>query len=766
MRFIETKDSIREVDKMSVSVGIDLGTTFSAVAWIQPRTQKPEILLNSDDRPITPSVIQFFQDGTHVCGWEAKDALDSGEENCASIFKRKMGTNEICISCFGKDYTAEDLSALLLAHLKREAEDRIGQSIDSAVITVPAYFFNDERQATIRAAQKAGLKVLRIINEPTSAALSYGLKSWRENAVIMVYDLGGGTFDVTLVGMGANHSMESLGTNGDHILGGKDWDNALAEIVLDKLTGELGINVRESDDNVHNVYVNAEMWKKKLSQAGGSTVCKLPIDGYGTASITVTREEFDAATSDLLGKTISLCELVLKKAGLTWNNVTDTLLVGGSTRMPQVKQRLTELTGKAPIAHVNPDEAVALGAAIQSQLEEEDYIEYIRPVPKQEEKKQGFSLFRKVRTADSQPKQHDNLLLKYSRPVQAAKPVDDLVVLTKRDVQAHGMGIITVNPEGTAYINENIIPPNMPIPIKSAQSFKFFTSPRGDNELEIFVVEGEGAPLTCNINAKYVASGIRHIKGGSTLLRVQYSFDRNSIIHVQVRQEDDCVDLPLRKEPVLQEELYKFGQPIDNVVSERDRLTIILAIDVSGSMKGQPLEDAQNAMISFAKQFEDTGTGIGVLAVSEDIKWVLKPSDDIDVVIRALRNVKAGMTGWGSSAHPFDVARQHLSQIRGQSYIIVLADGQWSCQFDAIRAAQKCHEMGIEVAAIGFGSADESFLNSISSQKDLSILTDQSMLTQSFGKIAQSIGPKASGKKGQDGGTSSTPTWETDDRII
>ena len=749
---------------MGVSVGIDLGTTFSAVAWIQPKTKKPEIVLNGDDKPITPSVIQFFEDGTHICGWEAKDALDSGEENCASIFKRKMGTNETCISCFGKDYTAEDLSTFLLEHLKKEAEDRIGQSIDSAVITVPAYFFNDERQATIRAAQKAGLRVLRIINEPTSAALSYGLKSWRENAVIMVYDLGGGTFDVTLVGMGANHSMESLGTNGDHILGGKDWDNALAEIVLDKLVQELGIDVRENDEDVRNVYVNAEMWKKKLSQTGGSTVCKLPIDGYGTTSVEITREEFDAATSDLLDKTISLCELVLKKAGLTWKHITDTLLVGGSTRMPQVKQRLTELTGKPPIAHVNPDEAVALGAAIQCQLDEEDYIDYIRPLPIKEEKKQGFPFINKARK--TAPQQSESTLSKYSRPVQNAKPVEDITVISKRDVQAHGMGIITVNSEGTEYINENIIPPNMPIPIKSAQSFRFFTSPRGKNELEIFVVEGEGAPLTCDINAKYVASGIRHIKGGTTLLRVQYSFDRNSIIHVQVRQESDTVDLPLRKEPVLPEELIKFGQPIDKTSFEKQHLTILLAIDVSGSMDGEPLEDAQQAMISFAKQFEDTGTSIGILAVSEKVEWVLRPSDDTDTIIRALRSIQAGMTGWGSSAHPFDVARSYLSQIQGNSYIIVLADGQWSCQHRAIDSAKKCHDIGIEVAAIGFGSANESFLDAMSSQKDLSILTEQSMLTQSFGKIAQSIGPKSGGRQGQDGKANATPTWETNDVII
>lgn len=749
---------------MGISVGIDLGTTFSAVAWINPKSNKPEIIENNDDLPITPSVIQFFEDGSYICGVEAKEALDNGEPNCASVFKRHMGTNNVCISCFGKEYSAEDLSALLLRHLKDEAEERIGQDIDSAVITVPAYFYNDERQSTIRAAQKAGLKVKRIINEPTAAALSYGLKSWRENAVIMVYDLGGGTFDVTLVGMGRNHSIESLGTNGDHILGGKDWDNALAELVLNKLSGSLGISVKDYSENVVTAYSHAEAWKKKLSQTGGTVMCKMPIEGYGVASVTISRNEFENATSDLLEKTIGLCEHVLISAGLSWRNVTDTLLVGGSTRMPQVKQRLQDLTGKPPIAHVNPDEAVAIGAAIQTQIEEEDYIEYVRP-SEQITPKHTLSLFHRSKANETRQNQ-DSIISRYSKPVQNAQQLDNLQLLKKRDVQAHGMGIITVNPEGTEYINENIIPPNMPIPIKSAQSFRFFTSPRGNNELEIFVVEGEGTPLTCNINAKYVASGIRHIKGGKTLLRVQYSFDRNSIIHVQVRQEEDNYDLPIRKEPVKEEELVKFGQPIDNTISEKNNLTIVLAIDVSGSMEGEPLQDARNAMISFVKQFEDTGTKIGVMAVSEKVAWVQKPSDDADTVIQALYNTRAGMTGWGSSAHPFDDARNVLSGIKGNRYIIVLADGQWSGAQAAISSAKRCHAEGIEVAAIGFGTANETFLKSISSQSDLSILTDQSMLTQSFGKIAQSIGPSSDARKGREAGSTTTKTWDTEEKLM
>lgn len=747
---------------MGVTVGIDLGTTFSAVAWINPKTQRPEIIENRDGERITPSVIQFMEDGSCVCGTSAKDAFEGGEYGCTSAFKRFMGTNEVCCSAYGQEYTARELSALLLAHLKKEAEETLGQVITEAVITVPAYFFNEEREDTIYAAKKAGLKVRQLVNEPTAAALNYGLKQWRENAVIMVYDLGGGTFDVTLVGMGKNYQMESIATTGDHVLGGKDWDDSLAELVMDKIYDETNVDVRDDQDTKNEIKTQVETWKKRLSRFP-TAECKVNVPGNGTVTVIVSKDEFDDATRPLLDQTATLCEDVLRKKNLTWSNVTDVLLVGGSTRMPQVSEFLSKLTGKKPLTHVNPDEAVALGAAMQTALKKEEYLVYTAPTSKDvapEEKKGLFAVLK--RKSEAEPK--ESIVMKYSGPVQQAKALTDVALIGKRDVQAHGMGIISVNPAGTEYMNDNIIPPNMPIPVKSARAFQFFTSSRGDNELEIFVLEGEGKPLDCQINAKYVVSGIRHIKGGKTTIRVQYSFDRNSIIHVQVRQEDDNRDLPIRKVPIDPEELAKFGRPIDpeefKAVSE---LSIVLAVDVSGSMSGSPLAEAKKAMISFVKQYEDTGARIGVVIVSDSTEWMQAPTDDYQSCISAINRIECGRTGYGNSAHPFDEISRVLGYEDGTKYAIVLADGVWSYQDKARQGAQMCNRAGIDTAAIGFGSADKAFLDSLCSSKDLSILTQQSELTRSFGKIAQSIGSGNGNRKGRSGNDNVADTWETND---
>ncbi len=746
---------------MGVTVGIDLGTTFSAVAWINPKTQRPEIIPNSDGERITPSVIKFMEDGSHICGTDAKDAYEDGEYGCTSAFKRFMGTNEVCCMAYGKEYTARELSALLLAHLKAEAEKTLKQPITEAVITVPAYFFNDEREDTLYAAKKAGLKVRQLVNEPTAAALNYGLKHWRENAVIMVYDLGGGTFDVTLVGMSKDYQLESIATKGDHVLGGKDWDDYLAELVMDKIYDETSTDVRNEQEIVNEIKTQVEQWKKRLSSAA-AVDCKVNIPGSGTVKVTVSREEFEDATQGKLDETIVLCENILQEKKLSWSNVTDVLLVGGSTRMPQVSERLTQLTGKKPLTHVHPDEAVALGAAMQTILRQEEYLIYTEPSKRKEspaERKTPFNGFKRR----NEPEDQCTIAMKYSGPVKKAQPLADVVMIGKRDVQAHGMGIITVNPEGTEYINENIIPPNMPIPVKSARAFQFYTTSSGDNELEIFVVEGEGKPAECQINAKYVVSGIRHIQGGKTMIRVQYSFDRNSIIHVQVRQENDKHDLPIRKEVIDWQEVEKFHRPLDpEDFKQHEELNIVLAVDVSGSMSGTPLRDAKDAMVSFVKQYETSNAKIGVIIVSDSTQWMIRPTDDYPGCIRAINAITCGgATGYGNEADPFDDIKREMQYTDGKRYAIVLADGIWYNKEAAKRGAQACNRVGIETAAIGFGTADKAFLDSISSNKDLSILTKQSELTHSFGKIAQSIG--SGGRKGRSGEDDTTDAWETND---
>lgn len=344
---------------MGIKVGIDLGTTFSAVAMMDEKKGQPVIIPNALGERITPSVIQFTEDDEIIVGAEAKEAFEAGESGCASVFKRSMGNPDTYCSFNGIKYTAEDLSAILLRYLKEEAEAVTHQTIDEAVVTVPAYFYHKERQATMKAAKKAGLKVRQIINEPTAAAMNYGVNHWRENARVLVYDLGGGTFDVTLVQMKKNNQMESLQTIGDHTLGGKDWDARICALIESKIESETGYYMSEYPEIHQTVTQNAENIKKQLTSRNVANV-RLNLPGYGWYSTTMLLEEFEQSTTDLIERTGTLCESLLRGLGIGWRDVTDILLVGGSTRMRQVSAYLKRISGHTPLAQVNPDEAVAL----------------------------------------------------------------------------------------------------------------------------------------------------------------------------------------------------------------------------------------------------------------------------------------------------------------------------------------------------------------------------------------------------------------------
>lgn len=595
----------------------------------------------------------FLPDGSHICGDNAKEAYEDGESGCASSFKRFMGKQDVCCTANGKKYLAKDLSALLLAHLKKEAEERLRQKIDGAVITVPAYFYTEEREDTLYAAKQAGIKVLRLINEPTAAALNYGLKQWRKNAVIMVYDLGGGTFDVTLIRMGDNHSMESLATDGNHVLGGKDWDERIVTIIRNKIYEQEQYDITSDPEVLNEVRCQAEICKKKLSDTLRPTcTCGFGIPDRGYVSIEISREEFEQETVDLLNRTKKLCEAVLSRRNMAWQDVTDVLLVGGSTRMPQVAEMLRTATGKEPLRVVNPDEAVALGAAMQTKLEEEDYVEVVAsPSNTSIPNRDKGGLFAALRRAKEDSDYAVAPSKTGNKPVGNIEQITDFAVIKKRDVQAHGMGVIAENPDGTAYINENIIPANSPIPIKLARSFKLHTRSGQDNEYDVFVIEGEGKIEDCQIRSKYVASGIGHVRGGAPV-RVQYSFDRNGIIHVQVRQGTESHDLPIRKVNIDPSELEQFYRPIERS-SARNDLVIVMALDVSGSMEGTPMANALDAMVGFVRQYEDSGALFGVLAVSDRTQWVVHPTDDYQACIHGIRSMKCCMTGICNRAHPF-----------------------------------------------------------------------------------------------------------------
>ena len=519
---------------MSVSIGIDLGTTFSAVAYIPKGETFPKIITNSEGSRLTPSVI-FFENGKIIFGSEAEDAYNSGEINCVATFKRNMGSDETFCYINGKEYTSEQLSTLLLKHLKEDAERVLNDRVEEAVITVPAYFDTLPREATLRAAEAAGLKVKKLIDEPNAAALAYGAGHWRENANILVYDLGGGTFDVTLVHMGSNGELSTVVTRGNHKLGGRDWDARIKDIVFSKIEEETGESLRDNKEYDLLVSGLTEDIKKDLSQLQTTkTVLKFPETGRITISI--SRSEFENASYDLLDMTGALCKAVLEEAGITETDITDILLVGGSTRMPQVGDYLQKTFGRKPLSHINPDEAVALGAAIQATKANDKYVKSMVTTDEMGRKITDRSSFNITKSA----------------PVCTERRISDLSLISLRETTAHAMGVISINDNKNCYYNEIIIPANHPRPVSLAKRFRFITSPNGSNELEIYVLQGsDDDPIKCLIPYKYIVSGIRHVPEGETLgtiIRIQYSYDGNGIIHIQARQEDDNYDLPIKKD--------------------------------------------------------------------------------------------------------------------------------------------------------------------------------------------------------------------------
>ncbi len=372
---------------MSKILGIDLGTTNSAMAVLEGGT--PTIIVNAEGDRTTPSVVGFRADGDRVVGKAAKNQAVTNPKNTVFSIKRFMGrkysecTSELktvpyevkegqggraVVSIDGQDYTAEQVSAMTLAKMKADAEKYLGEPVTDAVITVPAYFNDAQRQATKDAGKIAGLNVQRIVNEPTAAALAYGLDKQGSDQRILVFDLGGGTFDVSILEL-ADGVFEVLSTSGDNHLGGDDWDQRVIDWMADKFKQENGIDLRTDPMALQRLKEAAENAKKELS-AGQQTQINLPFitaDATGPKHLdyTLTRAEFEKITRDLLERCKQPVTNALRDAGLKLSELTEVILVGGSTRMPAVQDLVKSMTGKQPNMSVNPDEVVADGAAVQ-----------------------------------------------------------------------------------------------------------------------------------------------------------------------------------------------------------------------------------------------------------------------------------------------------------------------------------------------------------------------------------------------------------------
>ena len=697
---------------MGIRVGIDLGTTFSAVARIDPNTGKPCVIKNSFGSAITPSVLCFEPDGNILFGEDAKNMQSTGDTNAIAFFKRSMGKDFFSVEFFGKTYTATDLSAILLKKLKEEAEEQTGETIDSAVITVPAYFTHKERSATIEAGKRAGLEVTAIINEPTAAAFAYGLNEKDGEQTVLIYDLGGGTFDVTLAKINRNE-ISIIGSDGDHELGGKDWDDCIARYLAGEFAEKYGVDISDDPEMVASLLVTAENVKKQLTSRDAVTV---PIT-YGTirGTVDITEEIFEEISQFLLGTTKDVTERLLESVCTDWSRIDGVILVGGSTRMRMIHNYVKGMCGKEPLGGVNVDEAVALGAAIRANIT--DKGESIPVLG---------GLLGRVKSNDLR--------------IQGAKAVTD--------VTAHSLGMIAISADGERYVNSIIIKKNTKIPAGNTRPFNFRTRAK-DNELEVYVLQGEfPRPLDNTIINKYVITRIKKTTPAVSVIEVTYEYDSDGVIGVSAVQKETGKKLPVKIEPVPEDMSWTDGSPKDNQTGGGlPEIDVFLTVDLSGSMSGQPLNEAKKAMKKFVDEMDSDYVRIGVIPFANNVECELRPTDNYSSVKRVIDKLEIGEKyGYGNSAHPFDQAYSYLNKSKAEiKYIIVLTDGVWSYTDNAIAAAKKCHKAEIEVMALGFGTADYNFLKKIASTDEFASLTDLADLGGSFSKIAQTIGEGSTG---------------------
>ncbi|MFA7502162.1 MAG: molecular chaperone DnaK [Anaerovoracaceae bacterium] len=458
---------------MSKVIGIDLGTTNSCVAVLEGG--EPTVITNAEGNRTTPSVVGFTKGGERLVGETAKRQAITNPERTISSIKREMGSSHK-VKIDGKDYTPQDISAMILTKLKTDAESYLGEKVTKAVITVPAYFSDSQKQATKDAGQIAGLEVLRIINEPTAASLAYGLDKDTEHHKILVYDLGGGTFDVSILELG-DGVFEVLSTNGDTKLGGDDFDDKVMNFIADQFAKENGVDLRNDKMALQRLKEAAEKAKKELSSSQ-STNINLPFitvnpEGPLHLNMDLTRAKFDQLTEGLVKRTVEPMKKAMADAGVTTNDIDKVILVGGSTRIPAVQEAVKSVTGKDPFKGINPDECVAIGAAIQAG----------------------------VLTGE----------------------VKDVLLL---DVTPLSLSIETLGGVATRLIERNTT-----IPTKKSQIFS--TAADNQSAVDIHVMQGERQMASDNITlGRFQLTGIPAAPRGVPQIEVTFDIDANGIVNV------------------------------------------------------------------------------------------------------------------------------------------------------------------------------------------------------------------------------------------
>jgi molecular chaperone DnaK len=592
------------------AVGIDLGTTFSAIAHVN-KYGVPEILKNVEGERITPSVVLFEGDEV-IIGTYAKQSAVAYPEQVVEFIKRHMGDEDFNFEYRGEVYTPERLSGFILAKLKHDAEHRLGHRIDQAVITVPAYFGDKQRRATIRAGEYAGLRVLSLLNEPTAAAFAYGFTNSDEHKRLLVFDLGGGTFDVSIVNIDGRE-ISVVATTGDHQLGGKDWDDALIKYAAEQFRARHGIDPLDDLAAYHDLRQKCTSAKLSLSKRPR---VNLFYDYKGKIlRLELAREKFEDLSAGLVRRCEALTREVLEEAGMGVNDIDTVVLAGGSTRMPMVREMIKAMFGREPATDINPDECVALGAALTAAIES-------------------------------------------SRISGEAPPVD----IRTHDVTSHSLGMVAYR-EGRLH-NSRIIERNSRIPCERTRD-DYVTTHDGQTTMDLWLVQGENAdPLECNVLGHFEFYGIPARVAGRSRLSVTFRYNANGIVEVEAMDLDSGQTLAHR--------LAAGNVTLEDLARNRAPMNIVLVMDCSGSMYGRNIEEARKAALSFSQASLGPNRQIAVVGFPGGVLCPLTPD------LRRVQGAIDSLTPIGSTpmAEGLSAARELMKSKAGvQRVYVVLTDG-------------------------------------------------------------------------------------------
>ena len=677
-------------------VGIDLGTTNSTVAAIDDNTGESIVVTNEDGNRFIPSVICFQDDGTVIIGNKAKKMMNEGMKNCVSAFKFGMGDKDTVFSTTNGEYTAEDLSALMIDYLLKNAKANTGvEEITDAVITVPAYFDDLQRKSTIRAAQKNGLNVMRIVNEPTSAAVHYGYRCDKDRT-ILVYDLGGGTFDATFIKI-SNGILDVIATGGNSKLGGLEWDKVILRTVADRFKSKYGIDPRKDPSAMGILKTASEECKIALS-SDDEYIMDVKIANKNV-KYRIKRDWFETNTEFLLKETGSSIEAIMEENGLTWDDVDEILLVGGSVKMPSVQRYVRSISGKPVSIHDDVDDAVALGAATFADM--------------------------------------------FARANNGMRSIDIA------DVTSHSLGALCTDIEADCFFNKVIIKRNSKIPAEGLTQFKIVKG-NYSKSIDVYILQGDSRnPSDCVVLDHKIVSGFNNL-GDGVIIDVHVGYDVNGIVTLRATHDDE--ELNVQNAKIEGDYSWMSGR-ISDAPREKDVMptNIMFCVDVSRSMEKEgALEEAKKCIKNFIRNIDNDDVHFGLIAFGDKSECICDFDTDISIFCDRLDELKPNMLGRGTDSSPLGMALTNVSDRVGIGIIVIVTDGKWGNAKQAQQQSNLCSERTIPIFAIGLGNVDKIFLDKIANTTEGALFTRISNLDNAFSTIAGAINSGRIGMRSTD----------------